>query len=90
MKILSVSYSFAYFLFFGFHEILKNKNTKDHFEHMRYTSIASGYFISIILHHTVTSAHGRHQHSIASDHCINVILLQTSVLCNGTINHHIA
>ena len=29
MKILSISYSFVYFYFFGFHEILKNKYTKD-------------------------------------------------------------
>ena len=24
----------VYYCFFGFHEILKNKNTKDHFQHM--------------------------------------------------------
>ena len=50
MKILSISYSFAYFYFFGFHEILKNKNTKDHFEHvLHHHSNASDYYISIVL-----------------------------------------
>ena len=44
----TVSYSFVYFYFFGFHEILKN-NTKDHFEHMLHHSIASGYYITIVL-----------------------------------------
>ena len=41
---------------------------------MLHHSIASDYYISIILHQTVASA--RHQHSIASDYCIKIILHQ--------------
>ena len=37
----------VYICFFGFHEILKNKNTKDHFQHMCYNTI---------LHQVITSA----------------------------------
>ena len=71
---LSFSYSFVYFYFFGFYENLKSKNTRDHSEHVLHHSIASDYYISIILHHTVASA--RHQYSVASDYCISIILHQ--------------
>ena len=74
MEILSFSYSFVYFYFFGFYENLKSKNTRDHSEHVLHHSIASDYYISIILHHTVASA--RHQYSVASDYCISIILHQ--------------
>ena len=53
MKILSVSYSIVDFYFFGFHESLKNKNTRDHSKHVLHHNIASDYYIRIILHDTV-------------------------------------
>ena len=71
---LSFSYSFVYFYFFGFYENVKSKNTRNHSEQVLQPSIASDYYVSIILHHTVASA--RHQHSIASDYCISIILHQ--------------
>ena len=71
---LSFSYSFVHFYFFGFHENLKSKYIRGHSEHVLHHSIASDYYISIILHHTVASA--RHQHSVASDYCISIILHQ--------------
>ena len=49
MKILSIFYFFLHFYFFGLHEILKNKKTKVHFKHMLHQSIASDYYISIVL-----------------------------------------
>ena len=75
MKILSAFLIFfVYLYFFGFHENLKNKNTRDHSEHVLHRSIASDCYISIILHHTVASS--THQHSISSDYCISIILHQ--------------
>ena len=71
---LSFSYSSVYLYFFGFHENL-SKNIRDHSEHGLHHSIASDYYINIILHHTVASP--RHQHGIASDYCISIILHQT-------------
>ena len=71
MKMLSFPYSFAYFCFCGFHENLKSKNTRDHSDYVLHHSIASDYYISIILYHTVASA--RHQHIIASDYSINIL-----------------